>query len=38
MLIRTWMLIWKIFVSMDLRFGESRMLCFCFEQVFDKCN
>ena len=36
MLVRTWMLIWKIFVSMDLRFGDSRMLSFCSEQVFDK--
>ena len=38
MLVRTWMLIWKIFVSMDLRFGDSRMLRFCSEQVFDKWN
>ena len=38
MLVRTWMLIWKIFVSMNLRFGDSRMLHFCSEQVFDKWN
>ena len=38
MLVRTWMLIWKIFVSMDLRFGDVIMLHFCFEQVFDKWN
>ena len=36
MLVLTWMLIWKIFASMDLRFGDSRMLHFCFEQVFNK--
>ena len=28
----------EYFVSMDLRFGDSRMLRFCFEQVFDKWN
>ena len=38
MLVRTWMLIWKIFASLDLRFGDRRMLRFCFEQVFDKWN
>ena len=38
MLVRTWMLIWKIFVSMDLRFRDSRMLRFCSEKVFDKWN
>ena len=29
---------WKIFVTMDLRFGERRMLHFCSKQVFDKWN
>ena len=29
---------WEIFVSMDLRFGDSGMLRFCSEQVFDKWN
>ena len=29
---------WKIFGSMDLRFGDSKMLHFCCEQVFDKWN
>ena len=38
MLVRTWMLISKFFPSMDLRFGDSRMLRFCSEQVFDKWN
>ena len=38
MLVLTWMLIWKIFVSMDLRFGDSRMLHFCFEHVSNKWN
>ena len=38
MLVHTWKLIWKIFVSMDLRLKYSRMLCFFFEQVFDKWN
>ena len=38
MLVCTWMLIWKIFVSIDLRFGNSRMLSFCSERVFDKWN
>ena len=28
----------EYFVSMDLRFGDSRMLRFCFEQVFDNWN
>ena len=32
------MLIWKIFISMDLRFGDSRILCFYSEQVFNKWN
>ena len=32
------MLIWKIFVSMDLRFGDSRMSRFYSEKVFDKWN
>ena len=38
MLVRTWMLIWKIFVSTDLKFGDSRMLHFCSEHVFNKWN
>ena len=38
MLVRTWMLIWKVFVSMNLRFEDSRMLCFCSEQIFYKWN
>ena len=29
---------WKIFVNMNLRFGDSRMLRFCSEQVLDKWN
>ena len=29
---------WKIFVSMNLRFGDSRMLHFYSEHVFDKWN
>ena len=36
MLVRTWMLIWKNFVSMDFRFGDSTMLRFCSKHVFDK--
>ena len=38
MLVCSRMYIWKNFVSMDLRFGYSRMLLFCSEQVFDKWN
>ena len=38
MLVHTWMLIWKNFVSMDLRFRDSRISCFRSEKVFDKCN
>ena len=38
MLVHTWMLIWKLFVSMDLRFGDGRILRFFSEQVFDKWN
>ena len=36
--VRTWMLIWKIFASMDLRFRDSTMLRFFSEHVFDKWN
>ena len=38
MLVHTWMLIWKIFVNMNLRFGDSIILHFCSEQAFDKWN
>ena len=38
MLVHTWMLIWKFFASMNLRFEDSRMLRFCSEQVFNKWN
>ena len=32
----TWMLIWKIFLNMDLRFRDNRMSRFCSKQVFNK--
>ena len=38
MLVRTLMLTWKIFVSMNLRFQDSIMLRFYSEHVFDKWN